>query len=118
VDMHILANKVMLKGLRDFNLLQGDVDKMYEAGLAAIFQPHGLGHLLGIDVHDVGGYLEGYPDRPEKPGIKALRTARNLEIGMALTIEPGCYFIEPVIIRQLVFFFFFNKTYKQKSTYI
>lgn len=104
--MHILANKVMLKGLRDFNLLQGDVDKMYEAGLAAIFQPHGLGHLLGIDVHDVGGYLEGYPDRPEKPGIKALRTARNLEIGMALTIEPGCYFIEPVIIRQLVFFFF------------
>lgn len=88
----------MLKGLRDINLLQGDVDEMYEAGLAAIFQPHGLGHLLGIDVHDVGGYLEGYPHRPVKPGIKNLRTARNLEAGMALTIEPGCYFIEPVII--------------------
>lgn len=99
--MHILANKVMLKGLQAFNLLQGDVDEMYEAGLAAIFQPHGLGHLLGIDVHDVGGYLEGHPDRPSKPGIKALRTARNLEIGMALTVEPGCYFIEPVIICQL-----------------
>lgn len=96
--MHILANKVILKKLCEINLLQGDVEEMYEAGLAAIFQPHGLGHLLGIDVHDVGGYLEGYPQRPEKPGVKALRTARNLEVGMALTIEPGCYFIETVII--------------------
>lgn len=98
VDMHILANKVVLKKLCEINLLLGDVDEMYEAGLAAVFQPHGLGHLLGIDVHDVGGYLEGYPDRPQKPGVKALRTARSLEVGMALTIEPGCYFIEPVTI--------------------
>jgi len=96
VDMHILANKVTLRGLREIDLVRGDVDEMYEAGLAAIFQPHGLGHLLGIDVHDVGGYLEGHPDRPLKPGVKALRTARNLEVGMALTVEPGCYFIEPV----------------------
>lgn len=95
--MHILANKVMMKKLCEINLLHGDVDEMYEVGLAAIFQPHGLGHLLGIDVHDVGGYLEGYPDRSDKPGLKALRTARNLEVGMALTIEPGCYFIDVVI---------------------
>jgi len=95
--MHILANKVMLKELCEINLLHGDVDEMYEAGLAAIFQPHGLGHNLGIDVHDVGGYLEGYPDRPKHPGVSSLRTARNLEAGMALTVEPGCYFIEPVI---------------------
>lgn len=94
--MHILANKVMLKELQKINLLQGDVDEMFEAGLAAIFQPHGLGHLLGIDVHDVGGYLEGHQQRLEQPGLKSLRTARILEVGMALTIEPGCYFIEPV----------------------
>jgi len=96
--MHILANKVMLKEMRQINLLQGDVDEMFEAGIAAIFQPHGLGHLLGIDVHDVGGYLEGHPNRSEKPGVNALRTARKLEAGMALTVEPGCYFIESVII--------------------
>ncbi|KAL4090532.1 hypothetical protein QTP88_025347 [Uroleucon formosanum] len=101
VDMHILANKVMLRELREIDLLRGDVDEMYEAGLAAIFQPHGLGHLLGIDVHDVGGYLEGHPDRPLKPGVNALRTARNLEVGMALTVEPGCYFIEPLLKRAL-----------------
>lgn len=95
--MHILANKVTLKQLIEIGILHGDVNDMYEAGLAAIFQPHGLGHLLGIDVHDVGGYLEGFPDRPKHPGVKALRTARNLEVGMALTIEPGCYFIEPVL---------------------
>lgn len=97
VDMHILANKVVLKGLSEINLLHGNIDEMYEAGLAAVFQPHGLGHLLGIDVHDVGGYLEGCPDRPVKPGVRSLRTARTLEVGMALTIEPGCYFIESVI---------------------
>ncbi|XP_025425745.1 xaa-Pro dipeptidase [Sipha flava] len=101
VDMHVLANKVVLKKLCEINLLLGDVNEMYEAGLAAVFQPHGLGHLLGIDVHDVGGYLEGFPDRPQKPGVKALRTARNLEVGMALTIEPGCYFIEPVLKQAL-----------------
>ncbi|VVC30018.1 Aminopeptidase P, N-terminal,Creatinase/Aminopeptidase P, N-terminal,Peptidase [Cinara cedri] len=101
VDMHIMANKVILKGLSEINILQGDVDEMFEAGLAAIFQPHGLGHLLGIDVHDVGGYLEGYPARPEKPGLKSLRTARNLEVGMALTIEPGCYFIESLLNQAL-----------------
>lgn len=106
VDMHVLANKVILKKLCEINLLLGDVNEMYEAGLAAVFQPHGLGHLLGIDVHDVGGYLEGFPDRPQKPGVKALRTARNLEVGMALTIEPGCYFIEPVPISYAPTIFF------------
>lgn len=94
--MHILANKVLLKKLCEINVLCGDVDEMFDKGIAAIFQPHGLGHLLGIDVHDVGGYLDGLPKRPTKPGLKSLRTARNLEVGMALTIEPGCYFIVSV----------------------
>lgn len=69
---------------------------MVALGLGAVFQPHGLGHLLGLDVHDVGGYLGGQPRRPQAPGVCKLRMARTLQPRMVLTIEPGCYFIEPV----------------------
>nr|CAD7572387.1 unnamed protein product [Timema californicum] len=94
VEMHKLSNKVMLEELRSHGVLQGDVKEMLKAGLAAVFQPHGLGHLMGLDVHDVGGYLAGAPERPTEPGLSKLRTARVLEEGMVLTIEPGCYFID------------------------
>lgn len=67
-----------------------------QANLGAVFQPHGLGHLLGLDVHDVGGYLENNPPRLTLPGYRSLRTARVLEENMVLTIEPGCYFIDHV----------------------
>lgn len=93
-DMHLVANKIMLTSLRDGGLLTGDVDEMIEAGLNEIFQPHGLGHLMGLDVHDVGGYLPGHPERPTAPGLRKLRTGRILKPGMVLTIEPGCYFID------------------------
>lgn len=96
VDMHILANKTLLEELKKGGLLKGNVDEMFEAGLAATFQPHGLGHLMGLDVHDVGGYLKGHPERPQTAGVNRLRTARVLEEGMILTIEPGCYFIDIV----------------------
>ncbi|XP_075216120.1 dipeptidase C isoform X3 [Lycorma delicatula] len=92
VDMHRLAFKMMLTYLKKFGLLVGDVDEMIEAGIGAILQPHGLGHLLGCDVHDVGGYLDGHPTRPAEPGFNKLRTARTLLPGMVLTVEPGCYF--------------------------
>ncbi|KAK7866927.1 hypothetical protein R5R35_001664 [Gryllus longicercus] len=97
VDMHVLANRVLLQELTDNGLLQGDVDDMLKADLGAIFQPHGLGHLMGLDVHDVGGYLPDQPQRPSAPGLKSLRTARVLQAGMVLTVEPGCYFIEPLL---------------------
>ncbi|CAG9772882.1 unnamed protein product [Ceutorhynchus assimilis] len=101
VDMHVLANKTMLEELKKGGLLQGDVNEMFEAGLGAIFQPHGLGHFMGLDVHDVGGYLSDQPARPTKVGLNKLRTARVLEKGMVLTIEPGCYFIDPLINKAL-----------------
>ncbi|XP_018325544.1 xaa-Pro dipeptidase isoform X3 [Agrilus planipennis] len=97
-DMHLLANKVLLQELKNGGLLTGNVDEMVKAGLAAIFQPHGLGHLLGLDVHDVGGYLDNNPPRPKEPrGAEKLRTARVLQKNMVLTIEPGCYFIDPLL---------------------
>lgn len=95
-DMHLLANRVMLAALKRGGLLIGDVDEMIVAGLGEVFQPHGLGHFLGLDVHDVGGYLPGHPTRSTKPGLRKLRTARTLRAGMVLTIEPGCYFVDCV----------------------
>lgn len=97
LDMHVLANRVLLEELKAGGLLKGDVQEMLDGGLGAIFQPHGLGHLMGLDVHDVGGYLNGNPSRPTVPrGADRLRTARILEQRMVLTIEPGCYFIDMV----------------------
>ncbi|RZC33277.1 xaa-Pro dipeptidase-like, partial [Asbolus verrucosus] len=94
-DMHVLSIKTLLTELKKGGLLKGDVDAMITAGLGAIFQPHGLGHLLGLDVHDVGGYLENQPARRTHPrGIDKLRTARILQERMILTIEPGCYFVD------------------------
>ena len=63
------------------------------ANLGATFMPHGLGHFLGIDTHDSGGYGPGTPARPSLPGYASLRTARVLAPGMYITVEPGCYFI-------------------------
>lgn len=96
-DMHLLANRVLLEELKSGGLIKGDVQEMVDAGLGGTFQPHGLGHLLGLDVHDVGGYLKGNPERSSAVrGLEKLRTARSLGEGMVLTIEPGCYFVDPV----------------------
>jgi len=99
-DMHILANRVVLTDLLAAGLLQGDIDEMMAVNLAGrVFQPHGLGHFMGMDVHDVGGYLEGHPDRRQGPGLRNLRTARVLQANMVLTVEPGCYFIDHLLDR-------------------
>ncbi|KAL1419383.1 hypothetical protein MTO96_005119 [Rhipicephalus appendiculatus] len=96
-DMHRLAERRILEGLLSAGLLRGDVDAMMEARLGATFMPHGLGHLMGLDVHDVGGYLSADPPRPTEPGLRSLRTARTLREGMVLTVEPGCYFIDALL---------------------
>eukprot|EP00878_Enallax_costatus_P033339 GHUV01036759.1.p1 GENE.GHUV01036759.1~~GHUV01036759.1.p1 ORF type:complete len:498 (+),score=81.20 GHUV01036759.1:186-1679(+) len=96
-DMHTLAYRRILSGLKMGGLLQGDVDGMIAADIGGLFMPHGLGHLIGIDTHDVGGYGVGFPPRIQRPGYKSLRTARVLEEGMIITVEPGCYF-NPVLL--------------------
>uniref|UniRef100_A0A4W3JYE0 Xaa-Pro dipeptidase n=1 Tax=Callorhinchus milii TaxID=7868 RepID=A0A4W3JYE0_CALMI len=95
-DMHRLADRVHLEELTKIGILQGSVENMMKVHLGAVFMPHGLGHFLGCDVHDVGGYPEGV-DRIEEPGLRSLRTARVLLEGMVLTIEPGIYFIQHLL---------------------
>ncbi|OMO67327.1 hypothetical protein CCACVL1_20601 [Corchorus capsularis] len=97
VDMHKLAEKVILESLVKGNILAGHVEDMMGERLGANFMPHGLGHLLGIDTHDPGGYPKGV-ERPKEPGLKSLRTARHLQEGMVITVEPGCYFIDALLV--------------------
>jgi Xaa-Pro dipeptidase len=92
IEMHKLAERVILGGLVDLGCLTGDVEEMLEKRLGFLFMPHGLGHLIGLDIHDVGGYLPTTPERRSEPGLKNVRTARIIEVGVVLTIEPGCYF--------------------------
>ncbi|XP_054786246.1 uncharacterized protein LOC129292674 [Prosopis cineraria] len=97
VDMHKLAEKVILESLKRGGILIGDVDDMMTKRLGAVFMPHGLGHFLGIDTHDPGGYLKGM-QRQKEPGLKSLRTCRELEERMVITVEPGCYFIDALLL--------------------
>ncbi|KAF9680455.1 hypothetical protein SADUNF_Sadunf06G0122900 [Salix dunnii] len=97
VDMHKLAEKVILESLKNGCIIVGNVDDMMVERLGAFFMPHGLGHFLGIDTHDPGGYLKGLK-KLEGPGLKALRTIRELQEGMVITVEPGCYFIDALLV--------------------
>eukprot|EP00826_Nyctotherus_ovalis_P006252 TRINITY_DN1145_c0_g1_i6.p1 TRINITY_DN1145_c0_g1~~TRINITY_DN1145_c0_g1_i6.p1 ORF type:complete len:450 (+),score=159.77 TRINITY_DN1145_c0_g1_i6:361-1710(+) len=93
-DMHLLSERILLSGLKDLGILKGDVKEMAEKRVGYLFMPHGLGHLIGIDVHEVGGYLKSTPERDAQPGLRNLRTARHMLERMAITVEPGCYFID------------------------
>ncbi|CAG9537917.1 unnamed protein product [Cercopithifilaria johnstoni] len=95
--MHMLAERIILSHLRDAGILTGDLEDMMEARMGAVFMPHGLGHFMGLDVHDCGGYLGDAEHRSTFPGLKALRTTRVLQERMVITIEPGCYFIDMLL---------------------
>lgn len=95
-DLHMLAARVMMQGLLDLGVLKGSLDEIMEENIFALFFPHGLGHFLGLDTHDVGGYPKGV-DRIDRPGIKFLRARRELLPGMVITIEPGLYFVPAVL---------------------
>lgn len=95
-DMHRLANKVVCEQLKKYNFLKGDIDEIIKNHVGALFMPHGLGHLLGIDTHDPGGYTKDTV-RPEGPGIKSLRLGRVLQENMVVTVEPGIYFVRSLL---------------------
>ena len=95
-DMHRLAVRVLAERLRELGLVRGSLDELLARHVPALFMPHGLGHLMGLDVHDVGGYPEGM-SRIDEPGIRSLRCGRRLEEGMVITVEPGLYFIDALL---------------------
>jgi Xaa-Pro aminopeptidase len=103
-DLHLLAARTITAGLKDIGLMKGNVDKAVAAGAHALFFPHGIGHMIGLDVHDmedlgdIVGYDEG-EERSEQFGLAYLRLARTLEPGFVITIEPGIYFIAALFER-------------------
>ncbi|MDX1590918.1 MAG: aminopeptidase P family protein [Balneolaceae bacterium] len=95
-ELHLSACRTILSGLKDIGIVKGSVEDMMENDIFALFFPHGLGHFLGLDTHDVGGYPKGV-ERIERPGIRYLRVRRELLPGMVITIEPGIYFISALL---------------------
>jgi Xaa-Pro aminopeptidase len=102
-EIHLLAARVLAEGLKGMGLMQGNVDEAVAAGAHALFFPHGLGHMIGLDVHDMedlGENYVGYSDtvtRSNQFGTAYLRLGRELEPGFVLTVEPGIYFIPELI---------------------
>lgn len=104
-DVHIKAAKKIVAGLKELGLMKGNVHEAVKAGAHALFFPHGLGHMLGLDVHDMedlGEEFVGYDEktkRSEQFGLAYLRFARELHPGFVMTVEPGIYFIPALIDR-------------------
>jgi len=95
-EMHRLADRTICTHLTQHGFLHGDIEEMMQNFIGSLFMPHGLGHLLGLDTHDVGGYKEG-EERSTEPGLKKLRFGGKLEEGMIITVEPGVYFIKALL---------------------
>lgn len=101
-DVYELSATVICQGLKDLGIMKGDPAEAVAAGAHAMFFPCGLGHMMGLDVHDMenlGEVWVGYDGQPKSTqfGRKSLRLARPLEPGFVLTIEPGIYFIPELI---------------------
>lgn len=102
-EVHMIACRRLADHLIEIGLMEGNAEEAVEAGAHALFFPHGLGHMMGLDAHDMEnlgeehvGYGEGYT-RAEQFGLHTLRLARPLRPGFVVTVEPGCYFIPHLI---------------------
>ena len=95
-EVHLDSARVIGSGLIELGLLRGDLDQLVSSGAVALFYPHGLGHLIGLNVHDAGGYPAGR-EPSSHPQSRYLRTDRLLEAGMITSVEPGVYFIEALL---------------------
>jgi Xaa-Pro aminopeptidase len=105
-DLHLLVATTLTEGLVQLGILKGDPADLVDKGVHALFFPHGLGHLVGLDVHDMEdlGDRAGYGDgetRSKQFGLSYLRLSRELEEGMAVTIEPGYYNIPALLDGEL-----------------
>jgi Xaa-Pro aminopeptidase len=102
-QVHRVAHQGFARGLVELGILRGDAEELVADGLTALLFPHGVGHLIGLDVHDMedlgdrAGYAPGRT-RSKEFGHRFLRLDRDLEPGMAVTIEPGLYLV-PAILR-------------------
>jgi len=97
-DAHFASSRVIFEGLKDLGIMKGDTDEALAAGAHAMVFPCGMGHMMGLDVHDMenlGEVWVGYDGEPKSTqfGLKSLRLARELKPGFVVTIEPGIYFI-------------------------
>ncbi len=101
-DIHLSTHRRIARVLREAGIVKMSDEAMVEEGVTKPFFPHGIGHLLGLQVHDVGGFMAsetgGTADKPD--GHRYLRLTRPLQAGMVVTIEPGLYFI-PTLLRGL-----------------
>lgn len=103
LDVHLEAARTIVTGLKSAGIMKGDVDEAVAAGAHALFFPHGLGHMLGLDTHDMEGLGEdnvGYDQetrRVDQFGTASLRCGKRLQAGYVITVEPGIYFIPALI---------------------
>lgn len=95
-DLHLRSAAGIAGGLAALGILNGTAEGLVEQDTHALFYPHGLGHLLGLGVRDASGYLPGR-SRSTRPGLSALRTDLPLQPGYVITVEPGVYFIPPLL---------------------
>ena len=101
-DLHMASARTIAEGLVGMGILRGAPDSLVESGAHALFFPHGVGHLIGIDVHDMEGFGDAiaYPEgreRSEQFGTGYLRLDMDLQDGMCFTIEPGIYFVPAIL---------------------
>ncbi len=102
-DIHLESAKILAEGLTDLGIMKGNPGDAVREGAHAMFMPHGLGHMMGLDVHDMENLGEdyvGYDDeikRATQFGLRGLRLGRKLQEGFVLTTEPGIYFIPDLV---------------------
>ncbi|MBN2340422.1 MAG: aminopeptidase P family protein [Deltaproteobacteria bacterium] len=103
-EVHLAAAHAIVNGLKAMNLMKGDTEEAVQAGAHTLLFPHGIGHMLGLDSHDMEdlGDFVAYPNGKKPapaPGLQNLRLGRKLEPGFVVTVEPGIYFIPELIDR-------------------
>lgn len=102
-DIHLAAVTRLGSALKELGLIKGNIQDAVNCGTMGLFMPHGLGHMMGLDVHDMENYGENYVGYDKKNirstqfGLSSLRLGRELQEGFVITNEPGCYFIPALI---------------------